>query len=64
MNDMSTCPGMLYVYVPDCDRTFSRALAAGATEVSPPADYPHGDRYGGVVDSAGNTWWLVTHKGP
>ncbi len=56
-------PGMLYVYVPDCDDTYSRALAAGATSVAEPSDHPHGDRYGGVQDSGGNIWWPVTHIG-
>ncbi len=54
-------PSALYVYVADCDETYSRALAAGATSVLAPADYPHGDRYGGVRDSSGNIWWAVTH---
>ena len=62
-DDMGTFPGMLYVYVSDCDDTHRRALDAGAHEVLPPADYPHGDRYGGVTDVAGNTWWIVTHTG-
>ncbi|MGI9627309.1 MAG: VOC family protein [Longimicrobiales bacterium] len=57
-----TRPGMLYVYVDDCDRVYARALESGATTVLPPEDYPHGDRYGGVEDAAGNVWWLVTHR--
>ncbi len=54
---------MLYVYVDDCDATFTRALEAGAIEVMAVADHPHGDRYGGVRDACGNEWWLVTHIG-
>ncbi len=56
-------PGMLYVYVEDCDETYRRALAAGATSIQDPRDFPHGDRYGGVKDGGGNIWWLVTHLG-
>jgi len=54
---------MLYVYVSDCDQVYEKALASGATSVIEPALYPHGDRYGGVQDLAGNTWWIVTHTG-
>lgn len=56
-------PGMLYVYVDNCDAKYSEALAAGATSVIEPVDYPHGDRYGGVKDPTGNVWWIVTHIG-
>jgi len=54
-------PGMLYVYVPDVDATYSRALAAGATSMMAPADQFYGDRHGGVRDFAGNQWWIATH---
>ena len=50
MDGATLHPGMLYVYVEDCDEAHGRALEAGCTEVMPPADYPHGDRYGGVRD--------------
>lgn len=56
----TTC-GM-YVYVKDCDNVYKRALKKGGTSISEPIDYPHGDRYGGVQDFAGNIWWIVTHK--
>jgi PhnB protein len=55
-------PSFLYVYVPDADRTFARALAAGATEVEAPADMPWGDRRATVEDPWGNTWQLATHR--
>ncbi|MBJ3775773.1 VOC family protein [Acuticoccus mangrovi] len=51
----------LHIYVPDCDETYGRALEAGATSVMEPADHFYGDRAGGVVDIAGNTWWIATH---
>ncbi|HEY7579016.1 MAG TPA: VOC family protein [Acetobacteraceae bacterium] len=54
-------PAMLYVYVEDVDATYQRALAAGATQVQPPADQFYGDRSGGVKDPCGNLWWIATH---
>ncbi len=53
----------LYTYVQDCDSVYQKALEAGATNVLEVADYLHGDRYGGVKDFAGNTWWIVSHLG-
>lgn len=53
---------MLYVYVPDCDAVHARALAAGATSLSAPADMFYGDRSGAVQDPSGNKWWIATHK--
>lgn len=55
---------MVYVYVPDVDATYAKALAAGATAVQPPADQPYGDRSGGVRDAFGNQWWMATHLRP
>ena len=57
-----TRPAMLYVYVPDVDAIYRRALDAGATSVSAPADMFYGDRHGGVEDAHGNQWWIATHK--
>ena len=45
----------LYVYVPNCDDAYKKALELGATSLSEPIDYPHGDRYASVNDFAGNT---------
>jgi len=53
---------MLYVYVPDVDETYKRALAAGAEVVRPVEDQYYGDRSGGVKDAWGNQWWFSTHK--
>ena len=54
-------PAMLYVYVKDCDHSYRRALAAGATSIMPPSDQFYGDRTAGVRDPSGNQWWLATH---
>jgi PhnB protein len=50
-----------YVYVPDCDAVYKRALAAGAKSIQAPADQPYGDRNSGVTDPFGNTWYIATH---
>ena len=63
MGDMPGMPGMLYVYVDDCEKRFQMACDAGAIALRPIEVYPHGDRYGGVKDEAGNVWWIVTHEG-
>ena len=52
---------VLYLYVPDVDAVYRRALAAGATSISEPADQPYGDRNAGVKDPFGNTWYIATH---
>ncbi len=52
---------MFYVYVPDCDAVYGRALAAGATSIHAPSVAPYGDRVGGVTDAFGNQWWIATH---
>jgi PhnB protein len=52
---------MFYVYVPDCDAVYQRALKAGATSISEPTDHPYGDRSGGVKDPFGNQWYIATH---
>ncbi|HEY0512680.1 MAG TPA: VOC family protein [Thermoanaerobaculia bacterium] len=53
-------PAALHLYVPDTDATFARAIQAGATQLFPPADTFYGDRSGGVVDPAGNQWYIAT----
>ena len=54
-------PASVYVYVPDVDAAYGRALEAGAEEVSPPEDKPYHERSAGVKDSYGNTWWIATY---
>ena|SRR5215471_12387597 len=51
-------PAALYLWVPDVDATYARALAAGATSQSAPEDKPYGHRNAGVVDRNGITWWI------
>jgi PhnB protein len=57
-----TMRSMLYLYVPDVDATFKKALSAGAISVREPADQFYGDRNSAVKDPGGNEWWIATHK--
>ncbi len=54
-------PTMFYMYVPDCDAVYQRALQAGATSIAEPVDQPYGDRSGAVKDAFGNQWYIATH---
>jgi len=59
----SATPASVYVYVPDVDAAYQRALHLGAISLAEPADKPYLDRNAGVKDSFGNTWWIGTHIG-
>jgi len=52
---------MFYLYVPDTDAVYRRALAAGAKMLQEPKDQPYGDRNAAVTDAFGNTWYIATH---
>jgi PhnB protein len=54
--------GLLFLYVPNVDATFKRAMDAGCKVLSPLADMFWGDRYGKLEDPFGNQWMLATHK--
>ncbi len=54
----------VYVYVPDVDAAYARALAAGATSIAAPEDKPYDERGAGLKDPSGNTWWIATYRGP
>jgi PhnB protein len=54
-------PTMLHLYLPEVDKYYQRAIAAGATSEREPRDEFYGDRSGGVRDVAGNKWWIATH---
>ena len=54
--------GGLYLYVPDADSTFDRAVKAGAKVLMPLADMFWGDRFGQIRDPFGHIWSLATHK--
>ncbi len=50
-----------YLYVPDVDAVYKKALQAGGVSIAEPADQFYGDRHGGVKDPTGNFWWVATH---
>jgi PhnB protein len=54
-------PTMLYLYVPDVDAVYKRALSAGGVSEQEPADQFYGDRTAGVRDASGNRWYIGTH---
>ena len=54
----------LYVYVPDADATYRRALDAGARALEAPHDMPYGDRRAMVEDDWGNSWQIATRLPP
>ena len=59
-------PVSLWVYVPDCDALFNRAVRAGAKIADGPMgqlqDQFWGDRTGTVIDPEGYRWNIATHK--
>ncbi|HLZ84005.1 MAG TPA: VOC family protein [Caulobacteraceae bacterium] len=50
----------LYVYVPDADESYRRAMATGATSIEAPLDTPYGDRRATLQDPWGNLWQIAT----
>jgi PhnB protein len=54
-------PAAIYVYVPDVDAAYERAIAFDVSSSKPPADQPYGDRNCGVTDANGVQWWITTH---
>lgn len=53
---------MLYMYVPNCDAVYKKALKAGAKSIAKPEDQFYGDRAGAVKDKSGNVWWISSRK--
>jgi PhnB protein len=50
----------VYVYVPDVDAAYERALKAGATSLSEPEDKHYSERSAAIKDASGNTWYIST----
>ncbi len=57
----ATC-ACLYVYVEDADKTYRKAVSAGAKSLEKPLDTTYGDRRAMVKDSWGNTWQIATRQ--
>lgn len=53
-------PTMFYLYLPNVDAAYTRALGAGAESMFEPVDQPYGDRTAAVKDAFGNQWFLAT----
>ncbi|MCC6750097.1 MAG: VOC family protein [Deltaproteobacteria bacterium] len=54
--------GSIFMYVPDADAAFDRAVKAGAKVKMPMQDMFWGDRFGKVTDPNGIGWGIATHK--
>lgn len=54
--------GAVYVYVPDVDAVYARALRLGAKSIAAPEDKPYQERQAGFMDAGGNTWWVSTYQ--
>lgn len=54
-------PISIYLYIPDVDRVFERAVAAGAKAIKPVQDQFYGDRSGFLQDPFGHLWGIATH---
>jgi uncharacterized glyoxalase superfamily protein PhnB len=53
-------PVRMWLYVPDCDAAFKRAVDGGAKAKRPPEDMFWGDRTGAVADPFGYEWEFAT----
>ena len=52
----------IHLYVEDSDKTYNKALEAGATPTMPIMDAFWGDRCGSILDPFGHSWTISTHK--
>ena len=50
----------IYLYVDDVDRTYERAVNAGAISLQQPTDQPYGDRLANIKDQFGNSWYIAS----
>jgi PhnB protein len=55
-------PASIWIYVPDCDALYNRAIAAGAKSTMEMGDQFWGDRFGAVRDPFGYRWSFATRK--
>ena len=55
-------PVSIHLYVKDADRTFAKALKAGAKVKHPMEDKFYGDRTGSLEDPWGHVWHVATHN--
>lgn len=62
-DDWPPIGGHVYLYLPDVDAAYARALALGAESLEEPSVKDDGDKRGGVKDPGGTTWWIATRVG-
>lgn len=55
-----TSPVVIFVYVPDVDRTVERATACGAKVLVPLQNQFWGDRIAWLMDPSGHVWTVAT----
>lgn len=60
-NGTTICIGL---FVPDVDEVMSRAIKAGAIEISPAQDYEYGYRQGTIKDPFGHYWQIQKKIAP
>jgi PhnB protein len=51
----------VWLYVPDVDAAFQRAVSAGAEAKQEPQTMFWGDRFASIVDPWGHSWSMATH---
>jgi uncharacterized glyoxalase superfamily protein PhnB len=54
-------PAGLLLYSNNVDKSFAKAVKAGAKVLMPPQDMFWGDRFARVEDPQGNSWQIATH---
>ena len=59
---LGSSPISLFIYVPNVDAAFKKAVVAGGTAAMPVADMFWGDRAGSIKDPFGYSWMIATHK--
>ena len=55
-------PVTMWLYVPDTDAAYRRAVEAGAKSTMEPADMFWGDRVASIADPFGYLWSFATHQ--
>lgn len=60
MGDPLPSKSSMWLYVPDVDASFERAIKSGATARMPPNDTFWGDRMGVLSDPYGQNWTIAT----
>lgn len=57
--DHKPAPASMFVYVPNADEVFTKALSLGARAVRQPQEQEYG-RTAAFIDPFGNIWWPTT----